>query len=133
MRDGVREKKQSPTTLVGAIRSSALDGEFDPPPSPQTTPVRLTGGCCPLSHQNQFPLQAATARLATLSDRALSGWVVGALTKLLGDAFKRIAIVWVETRERELAGLEAREPIKQPLEPYTVFVAEAQQLRNAWE
>jgi len=33
-RPGPRDCKP-PTTLVGAIRSRALDGEFDPPPSPQ--------------------------------------------------------------------------------------------------
>src|ERR1700716_1883959 len=32
-------RKKSPTTLVDAIRAQALDGEFDPPPSPQNEEV----------------------------------------------------------------------------------------------
>ena len=31
----VPRDQSSPTTLVDAIRAQALDGEFDPPPSPQ--------------------------------------------------------------------------------------------------
>ena len=31
----IRKKKKVLATLVDAVRSMALDGEFDPPPSPQ--------------------------------------------------------------------------------------------------
>src|SRR5207302_2273111 len=37
-RSGPRDNK-SPNTLVDAIRSMVLDGEFDPPPSPQDEEV----------------------------------------------------------------------------------------------
>jgi len=37
VRARILETKKSPNTLVDAITAKALDGEFDPPPSPQGT------------------------------------------------------------------------------------------------
>src|SRR5207244_2967486 len=73
-------RKKSPTTLAHAIREQALDGEFDPPPSPQEHANAAPSCGAPLSssHLGRSAMKEALERLDALMNRLVEADQTGA-------------------------------------------------------
>jgi hypothetical protein len=111
----VPRDQKSPTTLVDAIREQALDGEFDPPPSPQSEEAGRGSRSCLKPADEVLEGAKRVTRMRSGYRMRLVPLVLLALAALGGAIALVIAPIYLDLFRRELSRADELEQVARGL------------------